>query len=283
MATYNNQDVKFNFKTSDYDSNSDDHKNLIRQVHQGEIEGFILRNVFSNKEVGEFLEKIEKLDSQFFLKTNTGTIAPDPFATISNLDERLENYISKKKRFDVSGFQVFTERLQQVMQHIGSEFFVRPPKMIVDSSIDAVPATIRHFLPEMGGLFVHCGYLFQEQSPVYYDAVEPMNKEGQLSFFIVLQQPTSGGELTLYDMIWENVNAKDFPENNEYVLDKDGNRVYLSDVNHVKYNPEPGDLLIFYGGKIWHRVEPIIGNLPRITFGGFINFSEDDKSCFYWS
>ena len=50
-----------------------------------------------------------------------------------------------------------------------------------------------------------------------------------------------------------------------------------------KFNPEPGDLLIFYGGRIWHRVEPILGSKPRITLGGFINFSDDDKKCFYWS
>jgi hypothetical protein len=125
--------------------------------------------------------------------------------------------------------------------------------------------------------------LFQEQSPVYYQAVESMKKEGQLSFFIVMQQPESGGELTLYDMVWEHVNGKDFPENNEFVLDKNGSKVFLNDVESKKFNPEPGDLLIFYGGKIWHRVEPIMGTKPRITLGGFINFSDDKKKCFYWS
>ena len=282
MKTYNNNDVLFNFKILNFDINSEDQCRLIKDVHQMKIDGFILKNVFSKEEVKEFLELTNEIEATDFLKTNTGTIIPDPFATISNLEERLQNYRNKKNKFDTFGFEKFFGKLDEIMRFVGAPFDVQVPKLRLDQS-NAVPATIRHFYPNMGGLFVHCGYLFQVQSPVYYQAVEPMKKEGQLSFFIVMQQPESGGELTLYDMIWEHVNAKDFPENNEFVLDKNGSKVYLKDVESKNFNPEPGDLLIFYGGKIWHRVEPILGTKPRITLGGFINFSDDEKKCFYWS
>lgn len=282
MKTYNKNDVTFNFEIIDFDIYSEQQTQLINAVHQNKIDGFILKNVFSKEEVNHFLELTNKIQKENFLNTNTGTIIPDPFATISDLDERLQNYISKRKTFDGFGFDTVLKKLDNVMNQIGKPFNIQVPKLHYDQS-NAVPATIRHFYPNMGGLFVHCGYLFQVQSPIYYQAVEAMKKEGQLSFFVVMQRPDSGGELTLYDMVWENVNDKDFPENNEFVLDRNGDKVYLSDVNSKKFNPEPGDLLIFYGGRIWHRVEPIIGTKPRITLGGFINFSDDEQTCFYWS
>jgi hypothetical protein len=282
MKTYNNNDVTFNFKILNFDKNSKEQSYLIRDVHQNKMEGFILKNVFSKEEVKQFLSSTKQIDSKDFLTTNTGSIIPDPFATISDLEERLQNYIDKKNKFNALGFEKFFDKLDEVMRFVGAPFDLQVPKLRLDQS-NAVPATIRHFYPNMGGLFVHCGYLFQVQSPIYYQAVEPMKKEGQLSFFIVIQQPESGGELTLYDMVWEQVNSKDAPENNDFVLDKNGSKVYLKDVESKKFNPEPGDLLIFYGGKIWHRVEPILGSKPRITLGGFINFSDDEKKCFYWS
>jgi hapalindole-type alkaloid chlorinase len=282
MKTFNNQDVKFNFEELNFHTEIDGIQDLVYKVHTKQLDGFILKEVFNQHEVQTFLDKVSAIPSQQFLQTNTGTIIPDPFATISNLEDRLKNYADKKVKFEDFGFHDEFKKLDFVMKFISQPFEVRPPQ-ISNYNIGAVPATIRHFYPDMGGLFVHCGYLFQVQTPIYYDAVEKMEKEGQLSFFVVMQQPEIGGELTLYDMVWDNVNKKDSAENNEYVLDKYGNRVLLSEVNSRKYNPSPGDILVFYGGRIWHRVEPIFGSRPRITLGGFINFSKDDKICFYWS
>lgn len=282
MKTYNNNDVTFNFKILNFDENSIEQSHLISDVHQNKVEGFILKSAFSKEEVDEFLRLVEQIDTSEFLYTKSGTIIPDPFATINDLDERIQNYIDKRDKFNTFGFEKYYEKLNRIMNFIGEPFEVNIPKLRVDQS-NAVPANIRQFYPDMGGLFVHCGYLFQVESPIYYEAVETMKKEGQLSFFMVMQQPDSGGELTLYDMVWENVKSKDSLENNEYVIDKNGSKVFLKDLESKKFNPEPGDLLIFYGGKIWHRVEPILGSKPRITLGGFINFSDDEKKCFYWS
>jgi hypothetical protein len=43
------------------------------------------------------------------------------------------------------------------------------------------------------------------------------------------------------------------------------------------------DLLFFYGGRIWHRVNPIEGATTRITLGGFAAFSKNDQDIYYWS
>ncbi|MFT5860233.1 MAG: hypothetical protein ACI865_002341, partial [Flavobacteriaceae bacterium] len=42
-------------------------------------------------------------------------------------------------------------------------------------------------------------------------------------------------------------------------------------------------LLIFSGGPIWHKVELVEGTQNRITVGGFLALTEDEKTLKYWT
>ena len=75
------------------------------------------------------------------------------------------------------------------------------------NSKKCAPGNFRVFNVGQGGLYVHCGYLFQEKSPFYYKVVEPMKQDGQLSYFLLLQNAEKGGELALYDLLWDTVNT----------------------------------------------------------------------------
>ena len=142
----------------------------------------------------------------------------------------------------------------------------------------------RVFYKDRGGLFVHCGNLFQQQSEYYYSLLSnDIDMSDQLSFFFNLQNTEVGGELTIYDLLWKDVVGKASPDENDSVIDAKGNTIYLKDVEQFTVKPEPGDILVFSGGPIWHRVENIKGDTPRITYGGFVNFSNDGKEIYYWS
>lgn len=277
---YNHGDVTFNFKQ--YDVNDPQLPgDLIKQVHEGDLEGFIIDNVLTPEEVAKAIEIFENIPKELILDTNTGDIFPFPFATLSYDLNKYDEYISKLAEFNKLPINFLVEKLEGALKKVGSNYSINQPDL-VDGKGKATPTTLRHFYPNMGGLFVHCGYYFQENSPKYYEIVEPMKKEGQLSYFLLLQRPEVGGQLTLYDMVWEKVNGKTNFTDNDHVLDKNGKKVHLKDVNKQMYDPAPGSLLIFYGGRIWHRVEEIKGSKPRITSGGFLNFSNDEKKIFYW-
>jgi hypothetical protein len=47
--------------------------------------------------------------------------------------------------------------------------------------------------------------------------------------------------------------------------------------------PEEGDLLLFAGGNIWHRVLTVQGNKSRITIGGFIAETNMPGRYYIWS
>jgi len=84
-------------------------------------------------------------------------------------------------------------------------------------------------------------------------------------------------------MLWKDVKRKKSADENDSVIDDNGNTIMLKDLRSFSVKPMPGDILVFSGGPIWHRVENIKGETPRITFGGFLNYSKDDKELFYWA
>jgi hypothetical protein len=45
----------------------------------------------------------------------------------------------------------------------------------------------------------------------------------------------------------------------------------------------PGDMILFTGGRIWHRVEPVEGESERVTIGGFVALAQDGERVYFWS
>lgn len=261
---------------------------LVRQIKNRELDGFIMKGVFSPEEVQQMKNFLDTMPSEEFMPTPSGKIFPAPFATITDTGERLEGYYHKLGQFDQykaqrPAVQNLSDKLGQFFEAVARDYRVSIPINKIKEQAVA-QGTFRLFYPNMGGLHVHCGNLFQAQSLFYYSLIQnDIDMDDQLSYFVVLQQSEKGGELTIYDMLWENVKRKETPENNEFVIDDEGRSIYMTDVKSFAIKPQPGDILVFSGGPIWHRVEDIKGSSPRITFGGFLNFSKNNEELYYWS
>jgi hapalindole-type alkaloid chlorinase len=279
MNTIKGKEIFFNF--IEVDHNGEERRGLIQKLRDKELDGFVARGVLSPEEVSHVLERTKLIPEEEYLRTSNGRLYPNPHATITDKEAKLDEYITKLEDFEHLPLQNLRHRISDFFEAYCGSMKSRPPKL-VGFDREASYATLRFFMPNMGGLFVHCGHFFQESNPVYFEVVEEMELDGQLSFFLMLQYPEKGGELTIYDMLWPEVSGKDGFKDADHVLDCRGDRIYLKDVRSFTVRPEPGDLLVFRGGPIWHRVENILGSLPRITFGGFINFSKDGKEFYYW-
>ena len=107
--------------------------------------------------------------------------------------------------------------------------------------------------------------------------------ENQMSYFVMLDPSEKGGELTLYDVLWENAEIR---MNGDTVLkNKDGQTSDLNNHKQVKrqlLSPNAGDMIVFSGGRIWHKVE-LAEKTRRLTCGGFLTRSRDDQSVYTWS
>jgi hypothetical protein len=281
------EDIFFNFKEYEY-ADIDQHLDLVKQIKSGQLHGFIMKNVFDQNEVDQIKSFVDNLTEDDLMPTPSGKIFPAPFATITDTGERLEGYYSKLAKFDKykkenGSLSLLTDRLNSFFVKVGGNYQVSIPyNKIKDKEVS--PGTFRLFYPNMGGLHVHCGNLFQAQSMFFYSLIKnDIDMDDQLSYFVVLQQSEVGGELTIYDMLWDKVKSKESPENNEFVIDDEGKHIYVNTLKSFAVKPKPGDILVFSGGPIWHRVEDIKGQNKRLTFGGFLNFSKDNKELYYWS
>lgn len=261
---------------------------LIKKLKSGEIHGFVLKNLFSKEEIADILKAIEEPLEKDAMNTPSGKMFPAPFAIITNSGERLDAYYDSIKTIHdlmdrVPAVKLVRDRVEHFFKSVAKDYQVSVPINKV-KGIPVSEGCFRVFYKDRGGLFVHCGNLFQQQSEYYYSLLEnDIDMSDQLSFFFNLQNTEEGGELTIYDMLWKNVTGKATPDENDSVIDAKGNTIYLKDVEQFTVKPQPGDILVFAGGPIWHRVENIKGDTPRITYGGFVNFSNDGKEIFYWS
>jgi hypothetical protein len=138
-------------------------------------------------------------------------------------------------------------------------------------------------VPNYGNLPIHCGNVFQQNFKGFYHHLNSIcDVKNQLSYFYTLQS-SSGGELILFDKEWEDGQQMD---GIRHVFEVDGTPIDSTDENALGRISIPtcrGDLLIFAGGEIWHSVNKIEGPGDRITLGGFMAFSNDDKQLVVWS
>lgn len=285
MDTIQGDNIFFNFiELPWHEAKNSPH--LVKDIQEERLHGFVTRGLFSPQEVEEILAVTHQFNPNDIFTVPTGTVFPKPFATLTDAGEMLDDYTDKANKLRAMAGQypilgTLLSRMDSFFKAVSGDFDTTVPQ-VVNNNTACAPGNFRFFEPDKGGLFVHCGYLFQKQSPFYYTVVEPMALERQLSFFLVLQNAEQGGELTIYDMLWKDIKDKDRMEENEYVLTPSGEQLYLNTLRSFYVKPNPGDVLIFSGGPIWHRVENIKGNIPRITFGGFLNFTPDGKGLRYW-
>jgi hypothetical protein len=262
--------------------------NLVKQIKQEQIHGFVIRDVFSAGEIEAVKKALATLTEDDTMTTPSGRLFPAPFATMSNSGDMLKLYFDKLNLLHAMvekepAIKAMLEKMDSVFKAVAQDYKVTIPiNKLAHAPVAA--GTFRIFLPGKGGLHVHCGNLFQAQSMHYYSLIEnDIDMDDQLSYFLVLQNSEQGGELTIYDMLWKDVKRKESPEENNFVIDDNDKAIYLKDVRSFVVKPNVGDILIFSGGPIWHRVENIGGSIPRMTLGGFLNFSKDDSELYYWS
>ncbi|TFI55041.1 hypothetical protein BLD44_006750 [Mastigocladus laminosus UU774] len=142
------------------------------------------------------------------------------------------------------------------------------------------PATIRLLL-EGREIAVHVGNDFLLM-PAANHLKTLLDLSDQLSYFIPLTVPEAGGELVVYNLEWNPEEADKHAQMQEY-MDEVESKLKSNQSQGVAYAPGPGDMLLFNGGRYYHRVSEVIGNSPRRTIGGFLAFSKERNKIYYWS
>lgn len=269
-----------------------EHPDGIDKLQNGNHHGFIIRNVFSQDEVQSIVENYLKIPNEDLNEVNSGMIIyPAPFSLIDqnsdNSTYKLNAYYKGTETFwnqfpDQFGVD-FVKRCQKTIATIAGNRKATTPKG--ENGIGSYhPATFKHLVPGKGEFKAHCGNYFHKEFPTFYAHMKAISTiQNQMSYFVMLKPSDFGGELTLYDVSWDQAEIR---RTGDTVLEaKNGELLNLLDLKQVKRDqlqPRPGDMIVFSGGRIWHKVEVAQGS-ERYTIGGFMSISKDDKEIYLWS
>ena len=113
--------------------------------------------------------------------------------------------------------------------------------------------------------------------PIYQALPEHLDRHTALSWFVCAQSPDAGGELILYGLWGADPNPPMLPT--RFIDTAALEEGYLKE----RVSLEQGDLVIFDSGHFVHRVTPVLGSRPRLTFGGFMTLSHDRSALAFWS
>lgn len=128
---------------------------------------------------------------------------------------------------------------------------------------------------------IHTGHALTKRSKdfAYSHLMGNIDFDNQLSYFLLSQNSKSGGEISIY-----NFSFDDYPNvsQNGVFYDINNNPTYSTAKDFKSYRLEPGDMIFFSGGRLYHRVEVVEGDIPRITFGGFVASDFKQNDLYYW-
>ncbi|MGB0646720.1 MAG: 2OG-Fe(II) oxygenase [Bradymonadia bacterium] len=113
--------------------------------------------------------------------------------------------------------------------------------------------------------------------PIYEHLDARYDRSVILSWFIVLQPASTGGDLKLYGLWGSDPNPPLLPTR---FLDTE---VLENEFKSESVSLDAGDLVVFNSGKYVHRVTPVEGTVPRVTMGGFATVDRERTHLVYWS
>lgn len=256
------------------------------------LHGFIVEDFLNNDEVQNLLTGLRTVDENKLIHIEKGFDSyPMSFAQFDQMVERglltEENYFNASNEFISTFTNHFKVDVLQKLNDVFCNIKNSLPIYIPNANNyheSYVPFTFRELFPGDGCLKAHCENLFYIEFPSFFKKINAFSKsENQLSFFIVLQKPETTGELSLFDIKWNNkqkrINDHLIKMQNEDLFDFDNPQSIKRDT----FAPSVGSLVIFKGGDIWHRVEKVMTSPSRITLGGFLSFSHDNSKLYSWS
>lgn len=254
--------------------------------------GFVIENFLSPEELQLAISGLRKVPEEQLTVIHEGMKTyPTNFSkaasSISSKTVSLKDYHESAIRYRETFTEDFGVDLEKRMQGVISQLW---PSLTVDVAPDPdgngsfIPYTFREMTSGNGFLISHCGKLFYKDHSEFYDRFQSFTRnDHQISYFVVIQAAEEGGELTLYDLLWKDVQYRPHAG---LVVDLKGNELHLEDpyqVHQNKLDLKPGSLLVFNGGDIWHRVENVKGRQSRITLGGFLSLSHNHDKIYLWA
>ena len=242
-------------------------------LYMSDLDGIIIKNVFSTKEIETAKKHIESLSPEFeqtFFGEKLGS-------SIIEATTDLDKFFQKASDFRLLLNQIFADNFENRILNVFNSFHSLKNVKLLERKNNqiCIPASIRIFYPNKGGLPAHTDNAVFENYGVYNHFKEIKKHVDILSYFIVIDKPEKGGELVLYDLLREQTTTSMKKLLNSCQKDN-----FLDSFRKQYINPDIGDMVIFNSGRIWHKIADFDGDKNRITVGGILARSQDNQTIY---
>jgi hypothetical protein len=244
------------------------HDDVLGAVLRRELDGATVRDVLDRQAVERALLALDA-ERAATSPVLFGRVLGRPLAEHRSTGDgdTLEDYLAQADRCRARYRAAFGadphEQVAEVLTGLAAGTPVTPPA--VDGA-EYNPGSVRWYEGGGGGLPAHVENEFEMHADASMAHLrQVVDTRDHLSFFVVLQRPTAGGALTLYDVVDEG----DPPDVAPWVEDGRDDAP-LDPFVLATLDPPVGTLVVFGGGWRWHRVDPVTGPRPRVTYGGFL-------------
>jgi hypothetical protein len=118
---------------------------------------------------------------------------------------------------------------------------------------------------------------YYDSIAMYGELAARVDKKTLMSYFVIVQAPTAGGELTVFGL---TSGSPEVPMKSAYQYDAEA---IQRDFAQVILTPKTGDLVLLAAGRCFHTVNTVVGPRSRITLGAFMGFDRGHSTLLYWS
>lgn len=247
----------------------DNYPDGVNQIYKCEIDGMLIKQVFTKEEMFKAKHQLENPRNRNTVGygESFGIVLPVKENEPTKYFHDVKIYRNELNKIFESGYEA---RIEALLSKVSGG---RTVELASENHQSYAPAQIRFVEPNKGGIIIHKGSQFLKH-PTFAHLREIARLQEHLSYFLIIDKPEEGGELIIYDLPAEEA-KKDFD-----TLVKDS----AFEKCEKKYvSPDIGDMVLFHGGTIWHKVADARGRKNRISIGGFVALSKDDRKVFYWS
>jgi tetratricopeptide (TPR) repeat protein len=242
-------------------------------LYMSDLDGIIIKNVFSSKEIETAKKHIESLSSEFEKIIYGEKLGFSILEATNDLNEFFQKASDSRLLLNKIFVDDFEKRIFNIFNSLHS---LKNVKLLERKNNQiCIPASIRIFHPNIGGLPAHTDNVVFEKCGVYNHFQEIKKDVDILSYFIVIDKPEKGGELVLYDLLREQTTTSMKKLLNNYQRDN-----FLESFRKQYINPDIGDMVLFNGGRIWHKIADFDGDKNRITVGGILARSQDNQTIY---
>lgn len=258
----------------------------LEEVFANPKQVYVLRKFFQPSEIDKMMELARILPEQSLAKTTRGFIAPCSFAQVQ--EKKIDFFIDSHIYFEKFISKYMDGALSRIF-----DFFQKStrsknlfPLTVGSNKVSSVKCSFfsfRKIKADSVGMHIHCHSQLHELNSEFKARTSiDIETENDVSYFILLQKPKSGGRLVVYDIPWQKGQRN---IDNDYVTNSDGSVIKVAEntlINNVAVEMEEGDMILFESSRTWHMVEAVQGDIPRVTLGGFFSKSKRSDNIYYF-